>query len=332
MPHGGTKDFLNIPHSKKGLHFSTFCDIIHIGIKKQSLGEKMKHINILYNPKAGNGWNEAKQQAAAEAFPSTKADFFDMTKTDLGSFLKSMTDETDALAIVGGDGTINRFVNDAKGIQINVPIYYLAGGSGNDFLHDIGGESGKPIRIDGYIKDLPEVTVNGKTSSFINGIGYGIDGYCCEVGDAQKLSGKTEINYAGIAIKGLLFHFHPSNAVVMVDGVRHTFKKVWLAPTMFGRYYGGGMMPTPAQDRNKKERQLSVLVWHGSGKLSTLAAFPSIFKGKHIKHEKMCEILTGKEISVEFDSPCALQIDGETVLNVSGYTASVKVTVPVTAE
>lgn len=35
----------------------------------------------------------------------------------------------------------------------------------------------------------------------------------------------------------------------------------------------------------------------------------------------MVEVLTGKEITVRFDSPAALQIDGETVKNVSEYSA-----------
>ena len=41
-----------------------------------------------------------------------------------------------------------------------------------------------------YLRDLPTVTVNGKHWRFLNGIGYGIDGYCCEVGDA--LRGKSD--------------------------------------------------------------------------------------------------------------------------------------------
>ena len=61
---------------------------------------------------------------------------------------------------------------------------------------------------------------------------------------------------------------------------------------------------------------------HGSGKLKTLMVFPSIFKGEHIKHTEMVAVHTGKEISVTFDRPTALQIDGETVLNVSTYKVS----------
>ena len=42
-------------------------------------------------------------------------------------------------------------------------------------------------------------------------------------------------------------------------------------------------------------------------------------------YSKMVEILTGKEIKVEFDQPTALQIDGETVLGVTEYTAKAAV-------
>ena len=33
----------------------------------------------------------------------------------------------------------------------------------------------------------------------------------------------------------------------------------------------------------------------------------------------MVTVLTGREFEVSFNEPCALQIDGETVLNVSSY-------------
>ena len=68
-----------------------------------------------------------------------------------------------------------------------------------------------------YLKELPSVTVNGKESLFINGVGYGIDGYCCEIGDELRKKSDKPVNYAGIAIKGLLFHFKPRNATVTAD-------------------------------------------------------------------------------------------------------------------
>lgn len=63
--------------------------------------------------------------------------------------------------------------------------------------------------------------------------------------------------YTAIAINGLLFHYKPINAVVTVDGETHTYHHVWLAPTMNGHYYGGGMMPTPAQRRLNPDGTIS---------------------------------------------------------------------------
>ena len=275
---------------------------------------------VLYNPLAGSVNGNSFYSELAKALEGDKLDYFDITKTDYKQFFSELTNG-ESLIIAGGDGTLNRFINDTAGLQINVPVYYYAAGSGNDFWNDIGKTKGdKPVYLAPYVKDLPTVTVNGKDYKFINGVGYGIDGYCCEVGDALKAEGK-KVNYTSVAINGLLFHFKPADAEVTVDGVTKKYKKVWIAPTMNGRMYGGGMMPTPAQDRLNEERTLSICVFHGSGRLKTLMIFPKIFKGEHIKSTKYVEVLSGKNITVKFSSPCALQIDGETILNVTEYTA-----------
>lgn len=63
----------------------------------------------------------------------------------------------------------------------------------------------------------------------------------------------------------------------------------------------------------------SAMVMYGAGKLKTLAVFPSIFKGEHVRHGEMVEVLTGHNIRVEFDRPTPLQIDGETIPDVTSY-------------
>lgn len=280
----------------------------------------MAKYNVLYNPLAGNGKGENAAKKLKELLNGDELTFTDMTKvSDYRALFASMP-EDERVIVSGGDGTLNRFINDTEEISFANPVYYYATGSGNDFLKDIGGNVGdKPVCIDKYLKALPTVDVKGKSYRFINGIGYGIDGYCCEVGDKLRETSDKPINYAGIAIKGLLFHYHPTSATVIVDGVEHKYKKVWLAPTMNGRYYGGGMIPTPKQDRLNKEHTVSVMVYYGSGKIKSLAVFPSIFKGEHVNHKEMVEVLSGKEITVRFDSPAALQVDGETIIGVTEY-------------
>ena len=280
----------------------------------------MAKYNVLYNPLAGNGKGENAAKKLKELLNGDELTFTDMTKvSDYRALFASMP-EDERVIVSGGDGTLNRFINDTEEVVFANPVYYYATGSGNDFLKDIGGNVGdKPVCIDKYLKALPTVDVKGKSYRFINGIGYGIDGYCCEVGDKLRETSDKPINYAGIAIKGLLFHYHPTSATVIVDGVEHKYKKVWLAPTMNGRYYGGGMIPTPKQDRLNKEHTVSVMVYYGSGKIKSLAVFPSIFKGEHVNQKEMVEVLSGKEITVRFDSPAALQVDGETIIGVTEY-------------
>jgi len=279
----------------------------------------MSKYYILYNPMSKSGSGKETAEKLKKYANGAEPELIDVTKvSDYAELFAKVTDE-DALVICGGDGTLNRFVNYADGLKYPKNLLFYSAGTGNDFYNDIGKAPGtEPIEITKYIEHLPTVTVNGKDYKFINGVGYGIDGYCCEVGDAMHAKGATSVNYTSIAIKGLLFHYKPTNATVTVDGVKKTFKKVWLAPTMNGRYYGGGMIPTPGQDRLHNET-VSTMVMYGKGKLKTLIAFPSIFKGEHVNHTEMVEVMTGKNITVEFDRPTALQIDGETILGVTGY-------------
>ncbi|MBR2612965.1 MAG: diacylglycerol kinase family protein [Clostridia bacterium] len=275
---------------------------------------------LLFNPLSGHGNAEdvAKTYALTLAEPSL---LVDMTKDDVASIVQGMARE-DSIVLFGGDGTLNCFVNMLDTDALVGTVYYLPTGTGNDFFTDLKAPvESEPVEITKYLRALPVVKYNDEEKRFINGVGYGIDGYCCEVGDAMKAQGKIP-NYAGIAIKGLLFHYKPCGATVVVDGVSHRYERVWIAPTMLGGYYGGGMKPAPGQ--NRENGRLSLMVFHGSGKLRTLMIFPSIFSGKHVKHKKYVDVLLGEEITVTFDESRPMQIDGETVLGVKEYTAHIR--------
>lgn len=279
-------------------------------------------IHILYNTLAAHHHGEEQARVLKERFRKNEIRYVDLTRVEnLQGYLDNLCAE-DCVIVAGGDGTLHRFVNAVEDKDYPFPIYSYPAGSGNDFYRDTQDEAQDGLVLfNPYMKNLPRVRVGEKEYKFINGVGYGIDGYCCEIGDKMNARSDKPVNYAGIAIRGLLFHFKPRNATVTVDGKTRTFGKVWLAPTMNGRYYGGGMKVAPAQDRLNPERKLTLIVMHGSGKLKTLAVFPSIFKGEHVRHKEMVEVLEGRQITVRFDEPTALQIDGETKLGVTEYTA-----------
>jgi diacylglycerol kinase family enzyme len=285
---------------------------------------------ILYNPLSGHGTAEDKAHQLASTYESTsEVATLDITKVDDIVATLSEYGDDDTVIICGGDGTLNRFVYDTESIDPKFEILYCAVGTGNDFLHDIDKTlDDEPFSVKKYLKNLPVVEINGVKCRFLNGIGFGIDGYCCEIGDAKKAEAPDKpVNYAAIAVSGVLGKFKPRNATVTVDGQEYKYDKVWIAATMHGRYYGGGMQCAPEQDRLSEEGTNTLVVWHGSGKIKTLARFSSIFKGEHIKYTDMIAVHKGHDITVRFDAPCPLQIDGETRLGVTEYkvTSSVKV-------
>ncbi len=275
---------------------------------------------VFYNPLSNNKRGEAETKTLEKLFPDAEITYGDMEQvSDMGEFLASLPTDY-KVVISGGDGTINNFANRISGIELAHDIYYYATGTGNDFLTDIGGTKGTELtHVNKYIQNLPVVEVKGKKYKFLNNVGFGIDGYCCEIGDKKRAAGEQKINYTAIAIKGLLGGYKRVNAKVTIDGVTRNYKNVWLAPSMNGRYVGGGMKACPEQDRLNAEGKVSIMVMHHRSKLKTLMVFPKIFKGEHVKHTDMVEQFTGHEVEVEFDLPTALQIDGETILNVTKY-------------
>ena len=264
----------------------------------------------LYNRLANNGIKPVIGEGIEliEAVGLDYKEFFEHLKKD------------DEVVFIGGDGTISHLVNELRNYEFNNNVYLKANGTGNDFMNDIEEPLDKEVLLNPYLKNLPIVKVKDIERPFINNMGFGIDGYCCEVADKMKQKEPNKvINYTAIAIKGLLFHFKPCHATIEVDGKTYEFDNVWLAPTMKGRYYGGGMKVAPDQDRNSDH--LSVVVYMSKSKLKALIAFPSIFEGKHIEKKDMVKVITGNKIHVKYSRPCAAQIDGDTVLDVTEYWA-----------
>lgn len=282
----------------------------------------MEKYYLLYNPFARSGYVDLEAKYLDVCNHLCNTEMIDVTSVnDYTEFIGKINKE-DGIVVCGGDGTLNNFINHIDGIRVDNKVFYYPLGTGNDFYRDItGSREGHIIEITDLIKNLPTVAVKNNKYKFINGVGYGIDGYCCAVGDELREKNKKKINYASIAVKGLLFHYKPTSATVIVDGKEYCFDNVWIAPTMKGKCYGGGMIPTPDQNRNGHE--LSVMIFHGKSKLRTLTIFPSIFKGEHVKHEKYVSIFKGKNITVKFNEPRPLQVDGETILDVLEYTAKI---------
>ncbi len=209
---------------------------------------------ILTNQKAGNG-NYAKDIASLNAQFKEPLVFMDVAKIeDYQAFLSGL-EADDFLVLTGGDGTLHHFANDTAGLQLPRRVLYYPTGTGNDFARELGKSYGEPpFEIRNYLTNLPKVEVQGKSRYFLNGIGFGIDGYYTEVGDRLREQGKKKINYTRIAIQGLLWGFPPVAAKITVDGEVHTYNKVWIARPCLANAMGAGCTPPPIRTGRKRTR------------------------------------------------------------------------------
>ncbi len=273
-------------------------------------------VHILYNPisNCGKDFEQTLLKAKAHFKTDEVVAKNILEIEDAKSYLENL-DDTDKVVLVGGDGTLSITCNKLRGAKLKNEIYLFSAGTGNDFMREVCKDGEQLVLLNDYMENLPVVTVNGEEYLFINNVGYGIDGMVCEKGEELRAQGKSEINYTTVAIKLLLTTYKRHNAKVTVDSKVYEFKNVWMAPVMNGKFYGGGMMPCPAQ--NRKGDELSCCIIHDTNALQTLMIFPSIFKGEHIKHKSKVTVLKGKSIEVEFSTPQAVQIDGEVISGVT---------------
>ena len=94
--------------------------------------------HVLYNPYAGNNTGKKETEALSGILPGVELVFCDLTRLRSYSEFFAGIAQEDRVIISGGDGTLNRFINETGDCAIKNSIYYFATGSGNDFLRDVG--------------------------------------------------------------------------------------------------------------------------------------------------------------------------------------------------
>ena len=279
----------------------------------------MEEFLVLYNPYSQKGKGLANAKKLASFFKDARFSYEDITKIpDLSAFLKELPAKTRAV-LTGGDGTLSKTVNVLYGHDPGREILYYGAGSGNDFLRDIGrSPKDSPFPINQYMKGLPLVKVNGLSMRCINGIGLGLDGFCCAEVNRRHQEGRN-VSYGQVALEGVMGRYKPVDAVITVDGVRQEFKNVWMAPVMFGSYFGGGYRMAPNQSRTKTPGQVTSVVIHSISRFSAVFQFLKVKKGKGESMTKYAVYRTGHHVEAEFSEPCDFQIDGESIPGVTRY-------------
>lgn len=100
----------------------------------------MKKIKLIYNSVAGQSKFKYFLDTVIEKFTQAGYEvsiFRAGKKTNIYDFLKDVSDDTYAIVVAGGDGTVNRVINIMMRNKIKVPLGIIPAGTSNDFARHI---------------------------------------------------------------------------------------------------------------------------------------------------------------------------------------------------
>jgi YegS/Rv2252/BmrU family lipid kinase len=209
--------------------------------------------------------------------------------------------------IVGGDGTLNYFLNYYKSIQI--PIVIFKGGTGNDFAASLYGKLNVREQINTVINKQPKYVdaaeCNGKI--FINGLGVGFDGDVLKSINAIRLLG-GHLGYLWIVIKKIFSFKEQYFKIKFDEQVLHD--KFLLVMVTNSTYAGGGFLVSPEAKIN--DSKLNMILCKPLPVLKRLKYLPLIEKGDHLSTDFIIhkEI---KTVTINCKGDTLAQIDGELI-------------------
>ncbi|MEO8149073.1 MAG: diacylglycerol kinase family protein [Bacteroidia bacterium] len=260
------------------------------------------NIALLVNAKAGKGkamqlslflQSELKQKNIAHKV------FIDDWTDELTTFTEAW--------VVGGDGTLNFFLN--KYPECNIPIAIYKGGTGNDIAWKLYGDITDKEQLEYVLNATPKNVDAGMCNDkvFINGIGIGFDGEVLKSIKAIRLMG-GHIGYLLVVIKKI-FSFKEFHFTISIDERKITGKFLLLLVFNSSRT-GGGFHVAPTALMN--DGLLNVVLCKPLSVLQRLRYLPVIEKGKHL-HLPFIDHSLGKEIVIECNTILPAQCDGELI-------------------
>ncbi|MFP4077834.1 MAG: diacylglycerol/lipid kinase family protein [Candidatus Izemoplasmataceae bacterium] len=257
---------------------------------------------ILHNPLSKNRKSKRTTKKVIDHFKEKRVPFRlkSLLKIkDIEHYIKHKPEDIKIL-LLGGDGTINTFINKTYSLHITQDIYVMGNGSGNDFLRSLKKQKPEKQRVN-------RLDYGSRHRFFMNGAGMGIDGLIAHKVNRSK--NKRRMNYFLNTLKAF-WSYSPTYMEVKVDGTLHTFKKAYLVNINSGEYIGGGMRLAP--DARLSDKQFNVVVVHGMSKLLLFLIFLSVYFGIHKKFKRFVFMRKANHVQAAMFTRQYAQCDGET--------------------
>ena len=260
--------------------------------------------------------------------------------------LPASSEETDAVVLFGGDGTLHRHLRQL--VRLHLPVLIVPRGSGNDFARALGiksfrnalsawqafcaaGDNSRDIDL-GLITQLStEVVGPGSVRLETRGFSYWVPNksyyFACigSVGlDAEIARRANELprwvrshgGYA-LALPTTLAKFKPRQMTIAVaaNGETSNFEPrssqpIFLAAFANTPVYGGGMRIAPQAQMD--DGHLDVCIVKSLNKLKLLSFFPTVYFGRHLQMPEV-DYFRATRVQVETETGANVFADGEYV-------------------
>jgi YegS/Rv2252/BmrU family lipid kinase len=207
--------------------------------------------------------------------------------------------------IVGGDGTLNYFVNQYAAIQL--PLSIFEGGSGNDFHWCLYGNKTTEQQVEQVLQGTPQLVDAGLCNEklFLNGVGIGFDGAIVhDLLGKKKLSGKA--SYL-LSILKQVVGYHEKHCIIQMPEETIS-EECFMITVANGRRYGGGFLVTPKASIT--DEILDVMIIGKISSFKRMKYLPVIEKGEHLDLDFVKYRLTGK-IEIRSSQQLHAHMDGE---------------------
>jgi len=209
--------------------------------------------------------------------------------------------------VVGGDGTINWFIN--RYTDISIPIALFGGGSGNDFHWMLYGNPTLEEQVEKVLAAAPKKVDAGicNGSLFLNGVGIGFDGAI-----VKDLLGKKKLAGKASYLLSILKHIvsYQEKDCTIQAGEARIQQPCFMISIANGQRYGGGFMVAPIASVSDGLLDLNI-----TGRIPALKRIkylPVIEKGEHLDLPFITYLQSGTVVITALEK-LHTHIDGEYV-------------------
>ena len=208
--------------------------------------------------------------------------------------------------IIGGDGTLNYFINKYHGIRL--PLVVFNGGTGNDVHAVLYKNKSFDEQLQTALTAAPKPVDAGRCNEkyFINGVGIGFEGAV-----AKRLTGKKKKKPGKAAFMGTILQkvfFYSSKKYKAFSDEYSMEDQKLLISVMNGHRAGGGFHIAPGSVIN--DGLLDVVMVDKLHPFLRLRWLPVIEKGKHLELPFIKHFRT-KKLIITSEEPMDTHLDGE---------------------